>query len=406
MTGTKLTPISREDLKQMHQKQIFLLARGGSRSHANFPGISRAELKAQLGLSFPSITALVDELLEKGVLEETGTLEACERGRPRKLLRVRPSLFYVPTFELISDGFHFCLYDACGSVALEEFYPFPSQQLSESKPWKPTMELFCAPFLQSIASLNHQYPLTDLLLSLPGTIRENGEFHSSSIGIVSPPDFLSYIREHTGLSVRTINRSDSLAYAELLYEPSLSDYVYVYISDGVGAGIIRDKQIFSCGPWRAGEIGHMSVDYRGRPCSCGSRGCLERYLCSSAIAEDCSRLSEAELDFDDVCQAYLDGAEPVEEFLKQRAELLCVTLNSAFSMHPVTHVIVGGSVTKLGEKYRACLEETLETTVSNIYRGKTKLTFSKSDGSDSTFGAYHNYVTNVLRLEQVLILCQ
>ena len=88
MTGIKTTTaLSREDLKRIHQKQIFLLARGGNKPHADFLGISRAELTAQLGLSFPSVTALVDELLEKGVLEETGELESSDRGRPRKRLR-------------------------------------------------------------------------------------------------------------------------------------------------------------------------------------------------------------------------------------------------------------------------------------------------------------------------------
>ena len=88
----KHTELTREALKMLHQKQIFLLARG--------TGISRAELAQGMKLRFPSITALVDELIEKGVLTETGSIEARARGRPRSLLRVEPSIMYVPSFEL------------------------------------------------------------------------------------------------------------------------------------------------------------------------------------------------------------------------------------------------------------------------------------------------------------------
>ena len=403
MTGNKTAvTLSREDLKRIHQKQIFLLARGGHLPCADFIGISRAELTAQLGLSFPSVSALVDELLEKGILEETGELESSDRGRPRKLLRVSPSLFHVPVFELKSDGFHFCLYDAYGGIVRKEFYPFSRPNYDTCTLWEPDVAEFCAPFLKSISELGDSYRLLDILLSLPGNIKENGAFTSSYLGIVSPPDFLQYIEQKTTLNVHTINRSDSFAYAEQLYDPSLSDYVYVHISDGVGAGIIREGQIFTCEPWRAGEIGHLSIDYNGRPCRCGSRGCLERYLSKDALVEDCRLLlADPLLDFDSLCCSYVNGQPQLESFIDERAELLCTALNNMFAMHPVTHVIIGGSITLLGDKFLNCLKEKMEKQISRMYKGKTALTFSKRLGNDSTFGCYHNYVTNQLKIESL-----
>ncbi len=404
MTNEKQgAPLSREDLKRNHQKQILLLARGGTKPCAAFAGISRAEITTHLGLRFPSVTALVDELLDKGILEETGELEANDRGRPRKLLRASPQLFYVPVFELLGEGFHFCVYDVYGTVVHRAFFPLPGMKQRDRAPYTPTVEEFCAPVLQGIETLGGQFPLSDILLSIPGNLKEDGSFTSSSVGMISPPGFLQYIKEHTALSVRTINRADSFAYAEQIYTPSLSDYIYVHISDGVGAGIIRKRQIFSCEPWRAGEIGHMSINYKGRACRCGSRGCLERYLSKSAIVEDCARYFDgAAVDFDTVRQAYLDGVKPVVAFMEERAGLLAVALNNMFGMHPVTHVIIGGAITGFGDRFLACLQQKLHDNISRMYKGKSRLTFSGREGDDSTFGAYHNYVTNILRIEDIL----
>ena len=76
MTARNDTHLTRQNLKELHLKQIFLCARNQR------GGISRAELTKILNLSFPSVSALVDELLEAGVLMETGQQESNYHGRP------------------------------------------------------------------------------------------------------------------------------------------------------------------------------------------------------------------------------------------------------------------------------------------------------------------------------------
>ena len=147
----------------------------------------------------------------------------------------------------------------------------------------------------------------------------------------------------------------------------------------------------------------MSIDYNGRPCRCGSRGCLERYLCKEALVEDYrSLLANSQLDFDSLCRDYVNSQQQSETFIEDRAELLCTALNNMFTMHPVTHVIIGGAITQLGEKFLSCLESKMDSRISRMYKGKTIITFSKRIGNDSTFGTYHNYVTNFLKIEGLL----
>ena len=55
------------------------------------------------------------------------------------------------------------------------------------------------------------------------------------------------------------------------------------LGTGVGGGIILDGQLYTGPDDTAGELGHMSIDPNGRPCNCGSRGCVEAYASATAI---------------------------------------------------------------------------------------------------------------------------
>ena len=60
--------------------------------------------------------------------------------------------------------------------------------------------------------------------------------------------------------------------------------VYVTISTGIGAGIVIGGKIYRGAHGSAGEIGHMTIETAGPPCSCGNFGCFEALASGSAIA--------------------------------------------------------------------------------------------------------------------------
>ena len=62
------------------------------------------------------------------------------------------------------------------------------------------------------------------------------------------------------------------------------DVVYLTISTGIGGGIITDGKVLEGTSGMAGELGHMSIDWRGERCNCGNIGCLERIASGTGIA--------------------------------------------------------------------------------------------------------------------------
>ena len=65
--------------------------------------------------------------------------------------------------------------------------------------------------------------------------------------------------------------------------------VYLHGGVGIGAGLIVDDRLDTGASGRAGEIGHMTVDPNGIPCSCGSRGCWETVLGRDAVLSAAGR---------------------------------------------------------------------------------------------------------------------
>ncbi len=63
------------------------------------------------------------------------------------------------------------------------------------------------------------------------------------------------------------------------------------LGTGVGGGFIQNGEIWRGASGMAGEIGHMVVEKNGKPCTCGSRGCLEAYFSSWALEKDAKAYS-------------------------------------------------------------------------------------------------------------------
>jgi predicted NBD/HSP70 family sugar kinase len=108
-------------------------------------------------------------------------------------------------------------------------------------------------------------------------------------GPTSMPAWQDYpIVERLGsvLAMPVIVENDATAAAvgEHLYGVGrrLRDFFYIYIGVGVGGGMILSGHPYRGSAGRAGELGHIVVVPGGRPCSCGNRGCLERYASLSA----------------------------------------------------------------------------------------------------------------------------
>lgn len=379
---------TQQHIKQMHLKEIFLLAlRSG--------GISRAELRQALQLSFPSTSALVEELLARGVLVEDGTMIPTERGRPRSMLRVNAKAFSVPVAVMTPEGYRCTLFDCCGTVLQTVFLPYaaqlPAVQLD--------MEALGKPLQDWLGEVRQRHTVAPLILAISGNFNESGAISSSIIGFSTPAAFHRQLQQMLDLSVIIFNNADCYAYAEQYCQKLPEDFIAVTVSRGVGAGIIRHGAIFDGGFFRAGELGHISIDHSGEPCSCGGRGCLEKYINTRQITKEACQLlqlPEETAAFDDIAKIYREKRTALDGLISEKAGILALGISNMLTMQPVTHIVIGGEIVKLGDRFLAELRKYMKTVGLRKFMDRVTVSYTRNSKDPEAFGSFQNYLDHHL----------
>jgi glucokinase len=159
-----------------------------------------------------------------------------------------------------------------------------------------------------------------------------------------------------------------------------SNMVYLTISTGVGGGVVIDGSLYRGSMGNGGELGHVTVDWHGRPCrGCGRLGCLEAYVSGTSIAE---RAQEAGLSYataEDVAAAARDGDAGAKALWDETVEALACGVTSIVNLFEPELVVIGGGVSRSGEQ--------LIGPVRELVRASTmKPAGEKADIVSSAFG--------------------
>lgn len=149
---------------------------------------------------------------------------------------------------------------------------------------------------------------------------------------------------------------------------SVQSLLYLTVSTGVGGGWVLDGEVYRGANELAGEIGHMAIDPAGPECVCGRRGCVEALASGTAIARAArERLANEptagqrlralignEMDkitAERVNQAALEGDALARNVMDAAAQALGWGIGNAIVLMNPALVILGGGVSRAGERY-------------------------------------------------------
>jgi predicted NBD/HSP70 family sugar kinase len=186
-------------------------------------------------------------------------------------------------------------------------------------------------------------------IGIPGLVdAEAGRVdHAVNLGVESL-DLADRAERALGVPFRVENDVKAAALGAAVLSGVAGSMAYLNLGTGVAAGIVIDGRIWRGARGTAGEVGHLSVDPRGRLCGCGQHGCVETFCGGGALAKAWGRPGALPIrDIFDAAEAGDQLAISLRDDLYHgAAAAVRVLVLSA----DVETVVIGGGLTALGDR--------------------------------------------------------
>lgn len=170
-----------------------------------------------------------------------------------------------------------------------------------------------------------------------------------------------YLEKTFGWETHLINDANAMAMGECVYGAAkgCSDVVFLTIGTGIGGAIVIDGKLCNGYNNRGGELGHIPVEVKGKPCSCGSVGCLEAYASTSSLVLNFIEKTNIErekypldkINGKFIVQLYLSGDSVAMACLNEQIYYLGRGIAAYINILSPERVVLGGGLSEAGEFY-------------------------------------------------------
>ncbi|GLZ80096.1 transcriptional regulator [Actinorhabdospora filicis] len=250
------------------------------------PG-TRAHIVSHTGLSRPTVSAAVTELIDAGLAAEESKEDAPATGGRRAARVALTRAAGIAAGVDVGRRHVRVLLADLGSHVLTEL----EERLDRDADDHPVMVLDHTASMvdTALAELGaSREDIVGLGLGVPGPLTRAGGLGSPTLlpawAHLAPAAELS---GRLGVPVVADNDANLGALGEQRWGAGrgASVFVYVKLATGVGAGLVFDGNLFRGITGTAGELGHVTLDSHGPVCRCGNRGCLELYVGGRALLD-------------------------------------------------------------------------------------------------------------------------
>lgn len=301
--------------------------------------LGRMHIAKLTQLTAQAVANIVDELVDEHLLMEIGRLRS-GRGQPPIQFAVNPDGAITIGIEIAADHMVTSVLDLSGKLRSKSIVA-----VQDTRP-----EYIIPFFARQVEAVRAQFPskLLGIGVVMPGPFEIEG---MSSVGPTTLPgwgsiDAAAVLSAASGETVIVENDANAAAVSERLFGAgrAISNFGMIYFGVGVGLGLIHDGAPFRGAFGNAGEIGHVVVAPRGRPCACGQNGCLERYASVYALKEKLAAAGFEKSDFEAIEVLHKKGNQVVREWIAETAEYLSPIVAMLENVLDPETLILGGAL--------------------------------------------------------------
>ncbi|MEM1484699.1 ROK family protein [Oscillospiraceae bacterium PP1C4] len=321
--------------QNMNETNKFLLLKAIS-THGP---ISRIALSRQTKLSKMTITSLIGDYIDKGIVRECGICESSAGRKPTLLEVVADSLLTLGIC-VGRDFLQVGIVDLKGRIISSD--QIQMAQITSEETFMKSLFAICDRIFENV----DRSKVWGIGISSIGPININEGI------ILNPPNFnigniniVSSLQEKYHLPVFIENDMAVSALAEMYFGGGrgYDHFIYLGVTAGVGSGIIINSRLYSGTTGLAGSLGHMIIESDGEPCACGQRGCIEAY---SSIRATVNWVKKNGADQTITWLDLLNKASFNDELCVKALDRMCsyltIALINAINLYDPQCVLVGG----------------------------------------------------------------
>lgn len=249
-------------------------------------------------------------------------------------------------------------------------------------------------------------PIAGIGIGSPGLIQNPG-------GIVkSPPNMNDWdvvpladeISKVFNIRVEVDNDANVAAVAESKFGAGKDhpNFLFIIWGTGVGGGIIMNNQIYRGVTGGAGEVGHISINYDGLLCNCGTKGCVEAYVGQKYLSKrtieklkgnPSSKILElVDGDMEKISPIYISkaaeaGDQLATDILVEAGTLLGVMIGGVMNTLDFRVTVIGGGVSAVGDFVYQAIHKSVLNNVQKPLRDGIKILRAQLGNDAGIFGA-------------------
>jgi len=343
--------LDQEMIKDINQKKILQLLQKRRE-------MTKQEMSQILGLSIPTISNNINELMKEGLVEEGGVADSTG-GRKPVIIRFLPDARFSFGVDISTQHVHIVLTNLDSQIRHQVKFPFSRME---------TIEDIMKKIAERIQEIIKEQQIegkkvVGIGFSLPGTVNEEiGNLEMApNLGLYHI-SFKNRFSSFYSVPIYIENEANAAALGELHLgvAKQMQNLVYLSIKEGIGSGIVIQGHLYKGKNKRAGEFGHMSIIANGKYCNCGRKGCWELYasvqsllsLYKKTLLED-----EPYITLDYFFHQLDEKEQEAQKIWNMYLEYLATGIQDIILSLDPHYIVIGGDISLYGEHLLPSLKQ-------------------------------------------------
>ncbi|MFY0650726.1 MAG: ROK family protein [Cyclobacteriaceae bacterium] len=394
----------KETLSNSNNKTIVLqLIRSGVE-------ITRADIIEKSGLSAPTVTRIIEDLLERQLIvqDEVGSSKG---GRPPQIIRFEAKRNYVIGVDISGDYVRAALSNLDGEFSYEIHLPVNIEGEFDG------VMLQVGELIQKLEhrAQTKQYRLFGIGIAICGLVsKQTGLLRYSPVFDWKDKDILKALKSYSDLPMEMENVSHLIALGESLYGVGreYDSMINVNLDYGIGSGIIINGQPFYGSQGFAGELGHIVLDSeskrKGKENISGTFEAVASGYALTDIARErlakvknsaLSKISPSMLDAKAIIHAAEEGDKLAGEIVNTLADYTGISLDILIKLFNPDAITLSGGLIDHGNLLLNKVKEKVQSISLPIYESETPIVPSTFGEEAALMGAFSLILQKILKLE-------